>query len=62
VYCGGVCYGRLEGGERMKLHVPGCKCVGSGELGGKMCSLLQGCCLTGLSIVGFLERVDGQLD
>jgi hypothetical protein len=26
-----------------------CSCVGSGELGGKMCSLLRGCCLKATS-------------
>jgi hypothetical protein len=40
-------------GKRVKLHVPGCSCLGSGELGSEMCALLRGCCLTGLSNGGF---------
>jgi hypothetical protein len=58
----GIWYGRLECGERMKLHIPGCSCDGSGEEGGEMCSLFQGCCLTGFSSGGLLGRVNGQLD
>jgi hypothetical protein len=36
------------GGERMKRHVTGCSCVGSGELGSEMCAVLGGFCLTGI--------------
>jgi hypothetical protein len=57
----GICYGRLECGERMKMHVPGCSCDGSGEEGGEMYLLLRGICMTGFSSGGLLGRVYGQL-
>jgi len=46
---------------KIKIAHTCCSCCDAGELGGKMCALRGGSCLTGLSSEGFVGWVNGQL-